>query len=755
MASNLTFDDLGSGTGYSKPSKPIWAMSLDDKDNEKEVLKWLVGELAHLKQESQERLHNIEKNVALYKGIQYDTQEGNPQVRDRADSRFRNVRKLVVNNFFDFIAHRVSRLVKFKPAVAIIPANNELEDEISAKATKYLLDHIWYKENYEGAVTPLVARDCSVMGESYLWIEWDAEDGDPHPDWISEFKKANGIKGDLTGEQRRQMMQMAQPKIPLMNESGHPTKDSLGNTIYIEKPVNTGDVGYETVLSYDVFLDRKRTWDECDYLFRARHTSVEALRAMFPKKASDIKASREYDIYDFDKMQKMRDEDTATYYEFWHKRTREFPMGRKIVFTQDAILENIKHPYSHGSFPCERATDEDYPGEVHGRASIDNVKGILGLYNNMTNMIVKNQVLASMPKWMMPAGSAKIQSLGNDITIVEYKGPQPPVLVQMNPTPSEVFNFRGMLKDDAQTTYGVFGVSRGETPPGIKSGIALQFLDEQENERFNLSALKFNDFHERVAIKTISLAADMYDASDDRMIKVLGKDNKWMTVAFQTADLHKDYVIRVQKSSALPETKSARIQTVMDLAQSFPGLLANEQIIDMIGLGQAEKFYDMASVSVKAADAENEMMSDDKIVNEPVEYEDHLIHWKTHGLKIRHFSFKNQTPVKVQNKIIDHQRAHEYLMIQHAIKNPAFKEKLMQTDQFPMFLPKELLEPPAPVLPPAPVGGDMGQSVEGLPADPEGLPENPDLGGEPQALSNEPTQSLDVMPQGEPSVPTS
>ena len=79
------------------------------------------------------------------------------------------------------------------------------------------------------------------------------------------------------------------------------------------------------------------------------------------------------------------------------------------------------------------------------------------------------------------------------------------MLGQANPTPPELFKFRGELKEEFQQISGVFGVSRGEPPPGIKAGVALQFLNEQEQERFNEHILKWNDFIRRIAIKTISV----------------------------------------------------------------------------------------------------------------------------------------------------------------------------------------------------------------------------------------------------------
>ena len=44
---------------------------------------------------------------------------------------------------------RISQLSRLKPAVNVIPTNDEYEDRNSAKAVKYLVDHLWYINNID------------------------------------------------------------------------------------------------------------------------------------------------------------------------------------------------------------------------------------------------------------------------------------------------------------------------------------------------------------------------------------------------------------------------------------------------------------------------------------------------------------------------------------------------------------------------------------------------------------------------------
>lgn len=705
------FDHMGDEEkSFARPKKPLWTIDLDRPENEKEIVKWLNGEVQFTADESHERIKLIRRNMALYRGIQYRTQETRHDIRDRHfTDRSRNIAKIVVNHLFDLTQNRVSRLVKFKPAVQVLPTNEEFEDVAAAKATGKLLDHIWYSHDFEGEMTPEIAKIANVMGESYLFITWNPDLGDKHPDSPED------------GE-----------RVPLLDENGQQEKDSMGNPIWIEEPINVGDVDYEVVEPWNMYVQRVNRFEEVEYCFRRHVMHVEEARLKWPQAAKDIKASQGHLDFDFESFETRQLLNEVVIWEFYHKKTKGMPEGRYIVFTEDAVIENSELPYSHGNLPFVRYSDIDMPGVLHGVSFFETVKALTSTYNNITNMIQRNQVLVSHPKWMMPIGAAKLDSLGNDVTIVQYKGPVAPQLVQMNPTPAELFNYREQLKEEFQQISGVFGTSRGEPPSGITAAVALQFLNEQESERFNETILKWNNFIRNVALMTLSVAGDYYEADDERMIRVLGKNDRWQTVFFDIANLSKPYDIRVQNSSALPQSKAARIQTILDLSERFPEMFTQEQIIDMIDLGQSEKFMDMSAVAVRTAEAENELIMSGEKTAGVKEYEDHLLHWKIHVKTLQEYAFKEMTPPKVQDELKEHIKVHEYYLFIKSQTNPALAEQLSAEKMYPLFfetVPTE--EPPVPG-DQSPAPADGGVPLDGpIPQTPE-LPVNPDLGGEPQ-----------------------
>lgn len=671
MSSNHTFyDELNSDRNYAQPTKPLWTFDLDDPKQEKDILKWLTAELDFLEHENEPRIRIQRRNLALYKGIQYQESEARAENRDRAADRSTFLRKIVANHLFDLTKNRASRLIKFKPAVAILPTNDELGDKLSAKSCKGLLDHIWYEQDFEGVIQLDLAIHAMILGESYLFIDWNDDLGPLSPAYIQSKKKY----GD--------------EKIPLLDENGQQVKDDYGKPKFIEQEIHIGDVEYRVELSPEVLIDKVNRWDDAKHCFVRKLTNCDLLRMKYPSKADQIKTHNDQ-IYDYDRMELRPVRNEATVWTFYAKRQPGLPKGRKIVFTKDAILENGPLPFSHSELPCKRFTDVDFPGELYGHSFFEIVKGLTGTYNNLTNMILRNILLVSHPKWMVPAGSVALDKLGNDVTIVQYKGPQPPALAVAQVTPPEVYNFRQMLKEEFQQIAGVFGVSRGEPPPGVKAGVALQFLSEQESERYNELVLKWNELIRGIAEMTLSVAHDFYDESDDRMIRVLGKNNEYMTQFFKAADLNHDYDIRIQNSSALPKSVAARTQTLLDLNQQFPNEFTAEQVIDMLDLAQSDKFVEAATVSVRTAEAETERLlevsREEASGLEPQEFENHLTHWKIHTKQIQEFSFKYKTPKDKQANLIDHVLVHEMFMIEQAKINAKFAQMLSDLELFPMF----------------------------------------------------------------------
>jgi hypothetical protein len=369
----------------------------------------------------------------------------------------------------------------------------------------------------------------------------------------------------------------------------------------------------------------------------------------------------------------------------YHKKTKYCLNGYYIKFTKDAILEVSDLPFNHGELPFVRITDMDVPEQLNGVSQYEMVSPIQSMHDNLSTLLAKNIYLMGHSKWVMPRGACKIESLGNDNTIVQYQGPVPPTMLQTQPNPPEAYNFRNQLREELGQIYGVQGVSRGQPPKGITAAVALQFLNEQEQERNSTTVIKHNDMIKSMAKLTIAVCGDYYDPDDGRMLRIVGKNNKYAIRHFDAANLHRNYDVRLELGSGLPESKAGKVQRIVEIMQMKPDLLSNERWIDLLDLGNSDKMNSLITVAVRAAESENEDIMAGRPVGDPEDFEDHIIHWKTHTTAMQERTFKEECPPEYRQEMMEHIAIHEYLMVEKAQQNPLFQGKLAELANFPVF----------------------------------------------------------------------
>ena len=655
------FDELGDDRPDKINVKPFHAIKEEGPDG---ILKWCTKVIESLEKQAVSRNAKMRKNLETYRGSTSTIKR--TDIR-RSERQFLNkVNKFIVNHLHDMTETRIAQLTRLKSSIDVLPANDEFEDRSAAKVVKYLVNHLWYINNID-EIRQKMLRNAFIFGESYCFIEWDKESGDLHP----SFVKARDMGMSLLA----------------LDQQGNPQLDAEGNPITMDpnKPVKTGDVKYKIEVPWRVYLQRQKNMEDVEYCFRVSVEPTETLKKDFPEAKQKLKSTPNVKAFDTDSLTEHLLEEETVVYEFWHKRTKHCPDGYYARFTKDCLLEFSKLRYSGDHLPFIRLTDLDIPEQLNGVSTYEMVKPIQTMHDNLSTMLAKNIYMMGHAKWVMPRGACKIESLGNDNTIVQYQGPVPPQMLQTAPNPAEAYAFRNQLRDEMGQIYGIQGVSRGQPPAGITAAVALQFLNEQEQERNHSIVIKHNNMVIDLAKKTIALAGDYYQPDDGRMLRIVGKNNKYSIRHFDQSALSKPYDIRVAAGSALPESKAGRIQRIVEIMQMKPDLLSNERWIDLLDLGNTDKMNSLITVAVRAAESENEDMMAGRPVGDPEEFEDHIVHWKTHTKAIQDRTFKEECPPPSRQELLEHIAIHEFLMVEKAKANPLFQAKLAELPLFPIF----------------------------------------------------------------------
>jgi hypothetical protein len=699
------FDDLEFS---DKEISPFWAIS--DISDEKEVEKWIDNAVSACQSYYRDYFQIQMDNLLLFRGIQWlSADRASNRILDRQG--FPNIRnpRIVINHLADFVTQWVSRLTRYRPAVAIYPARSEQLDADDAKIAKSVLDYIWYQARIDETLQDFV-RQMKIFGEAYMWITWNPQKGDVHPDW-------------LAAQQQGQ-------KVPVLDSQGIPVMNTKGEPMFMDHAPHVGEVDYQIDAPWHVFDQPCRNRRNIDWSFRWYLEDVEYLKAKYPDRADEITVDADINnLYTAYRLDVGRLKNQVVVYEFYHRSHEFMEKGRYIKRVKNVILENTDLPYEHGQIPYIYMADQEIPDQIRGQSFFQQLFPIQHQINATASLIYKSLVLYAHPKLVIQDGSCDMQQLLNESTVVQYSGGVAPQLLTQSPVAPELFNHMRILEETANKLSGVFTMSRGEAPSGIRAAKALRVLEEQEDKRAYVTAVKYNNIGlVENAKMTLSVAGTFYDDADGRLAQIVGRDNEFKILQFKTANLSKPYHVRVENTTALSLSPAARIDEITELSQmqfTPQSLMQREQVIQLLDMTASDQFKDIVTRAIRCAQSENDDFLAGRFVSAPVETEDFIAHWKIHLQMFQSREWKELVSPERKQAAQQHLLITEYAMhkkaygiigpatgVPIAVGNPIFAQRLMtECPDFPMLLG-------APLPTPAPMGMAPQGGAPGAPMGP-------------------------------------
>ena len=725
--SRSAFDDLEFS---SKEVSPLWAIA--DINDPKIVEEWFDNSVDACQDYYRDYFQIQMDNLLLYKGVQWLAADRavNRQFDGQRTPNSRNPR-VVINHLADFVTQWVSRLTRYRPAVSIYPARSQQDDADHAKIAKNVLDYIWYENRIDERLQEF-ARQMKIFGESYMWILWNPQKGPVHPQYL---------EARAAGKQ-----------VPVTDSSGAPILNEKGEPMFMDHAPHVGDLDYIVEAPWHVFDQPCRDRRNIDWSIRWHLEDVEYVKAKYPDLADEIKPDVEmHSMYTGYRLDMGRFKNQVVVYELYHRSHEFMEKGRYIKRVKGCILENSDLPYEHGQIPYLYMADIDVPDQIRGYSFFQQLFPIQHQINAVASLIYKSLVLFSHPKMVIQDGSCDMQQLLSESTIVSYSGGVPPTLLTQSPISNELFTYLNKLEETAEKLSGVFTMSRGQAPSGVRAAKALRVLEEQEDKRAYITAIKYNNIGlVDNARMSLSVAGTYYDDSDGRLAQIVGKDNEYKIQQFEVANLTKPFHFRIENSTALSQSPSGRIDDITELsALRFDptSLLTREQTIQLLDLTASEQFKDIATRAISCAQSENDDFQAGRPVQPPTELEDLIAHWKIHGQIFQGRDYKETWLPERKQAAEAHFQVTEYLMFEKAfglqdmmgmpirMGSPAFAQRIIvECPNFPLIIKTPIplaLGPqvsnagiggPQPVatgtITPAPIDNGAGVAPPPLPAEP-------------------------------------
>lgn len=305
-------------------------------------------------------------------------------------------------------------------------------------------------------------------------------------------------------------------------------------------------------------------------------------------------------------------------------------------------------------------------------------------YDGVTFLMLKAMAQGAHLKWITPKRACNHYALADLATIVEYTGGVPPRLEMPRVLSPEMFSLRDALKQEIRELSGVQGVSFGDVPKRIDSAIAIQQLEEQETTRDSTAITKFRKAIQFTWQNAIDIIGRHYDPDTDRIIRLVGADDELSIETIKGSDLAGPYQVRVERTSALPETIAGKTDLLLKLREGFPGMVSDPYVLDALELAQPERFISFAAVAVRKAEFVNDALMSGREAPEPKQYEDLITHWQIMMKLVQSQKFE-EAPDDIQQRTLERLGALEFLMWERTTKitGRGFSAKLQALDGFP------------------------------------------------------------------------
>lgn len=720
------FDDLEFS---DKEIVPLW--SIKDINDPKIVEEWFKNTVECCESFYRDYFQVQMDNLLLYKGVHWLAADRSAnRILDRQG--FPNIRnpRVVINHLSDFVTQWVSRLTRYRPAVGIYPARAQQEDADDSKIAKNVLDYIWYVAGIDAKLQNF-CRHLKIFGEAYLWITWNPQKGDIHPDWIAAQQQGG--------------------QVPLTDSTGKPVLSEKGDQLFIDKAPHIGDIDYNDPAPWHVFDMPCRNREDIDWSIRWKTEDVEYLKAKYPDHADEIKPDLDVNhLYSGYRLDVARLKNQIVTYELFHRSTEFMEKGRYIKRIKGCVLENSDLPYEHGKIPYIYMGDIEVPDQIRGMSFFQQLFPLQHQINAVASLIYKSLVLYAHPKYIMQDGSCEIQQLLNESTVVSYSGGVPPTLMTQNAVAGELFQYLNKLEETAEKLSGIFTMSRGQAPSGVRAAKALRVLEEQEDKRAYITAIQYNNIAlVENAKMTLSVAGSFYDDSDGRLAQIVGKDNSYKIIQFKTANLSKPWHIRVENTTALSQSPAARIDEITEIMQirfDPQAPISREQFVQLLDLSASDEFKDIVTRAIKCAQSETDDFLAGRPVSDPVEIEDLISHWKIHIQAVQSREYKEMVPPERKAALERHIQITEYLMFEKGfgiqdsmgtplrMGNPGFANRLMvECPDFPLILQQPIPAALGPIQMNSGIGGpqpEASATITPSPTDPgaplpQGAPSQP------------------------------
>lgn len=334
---------------------------------------------------------------------------------------------------------------------------------------------------------------------------------------------------------------------------------------------------------------------------------------------------------------------------------RYFPQGAEVVFTDRELINRTNFPWKHNMLPVGVCGHIPAPWSQNTMSVVRQIRPLALEISKTESQLIENRNLMGNPPWIEYAENRIegeiVNKPGLRLTVNYMPNVPEPHPIQMPEISQYVKELIPILKEHILEISGQGEVSQGKVPAGARAGVTIAYLQEEDDTKLGPTVLEYEECMERVAWLQLQTMAQEYDIP--RTVRIHKPHSEPEVFDFMGAMLTGVAGVRVQAGSALPRSKAAKQQFILDL---WDRKLEQDprKVRDMLELSQGDP--DEWEKDINQAERENRKLQ----LGQPVvaeEWHNHAAHHFQHRDFMKSPEFEELSPDQ-QRLFRDHDAEH-------------------------------------------------------------------------------------------------
>jgi len=282
--------------------------------------------------------------------------------------------------------------------------------------------------------------------------------------------------------------------------------------------------------------------------------------------------------------------DAAIVYRYFERKSKKYPKGRILVGTKGVDLWEGEIPEEFdGELPHVRVPFEEVLSEMKVTRGL--VEDMIPLQEDYNDTLRRMDDYKRMSGKLLISNASNIKTkwsdeVGQIISVDDITGSArylPPAQV-----PQFFFDNLSRIKLDLQDITMTHDVSKARVPANVRSGYAVQLLQEKDEDELYPYLIKIEGKLVEFLNKVLNIMKVRY--SEERLVRITGRDNLLDVKSFRGEDLSGNYRVKIAFGSWLPQSKQSRQEVVM--AWLAAGLVTQDEAKKYLEIGNEDVLLD-------------------------------------------------------------------------------------------------------------------------------------------------------------------